>query len=93
ETCPEEEAPRAQDSSDVGNVSQVVPTIQPWIKISCEKLVPHTEGFKKAACSESGLASIRLGARLLAFTALDLILDPGLLARIKADHARRVAEQ
>lgn len=93
ETCPEEEAPRAQDSSDVGNVSQVVPAIQPWIKISCEKLVPHTEGFKKAACSESGLASIRLGARLLAFTALDLILDPGLLARIKADHARRVAEQ
>jgi amidohydrolase len=80
-------------SSDVGNVSQVVPTIQPWIKISDHKLTPHTEGFKEAAISECGLASIKLGARLLAFTALDLILDPDLLARIKAEHAKCVANQ
>lgn len=80
-------------SSDVGNISQVVPTIQPHISI-CEAGVPaHSEAFRDAACSEKGLASIALGAKVLALTALDLLTDPDLLARIKAEHARAVAEQ
>ncbi len=80
-------------SSDVGNVSQVIPTIQPWISITDEEVTPHSEAFRDAACSEKGLRSIELGARLLARTALDLILDPGLLAAIKAEHAVVVAAQ
>ena len=89
-------APEAKDSigsSDVGNISQVVPTIQPTICITDAPTPWHTEESKAASRSEKGLASISLGAKALALTALDLILDPGLLAAIKAEHAAAVAAQ
>lgn len=80
-------------SSDVGNISQVVPTIQPHITIS-EQVVPaHSEEFKAAAKSPLGLASIGLGAKVMALTALDLLEDPELLAKIKKEHAEAVKAQ
>lgn len=49
---------------------------------------------KVAACrSEKGLQSIALGAKALALTALELIENPALLDRIKADHQAAVAAQ
>ena len=47
----------------------------------------------EACRSETGFRSIALGAKALALTAMDLILDPELLGRIKEDHARAVAAQ
>ena len=89
-------APSAQDergSTDCGNISQVVPTIQPHISIS-EAVIPgHTEAFKAAACSAYGLATIARGAKALALTALELIENPEELAAIKAEHKRLVAAQ
>lgn len=78
--------PDALGSSDVGNVSQVIPTIQPLVSISDDYIAGHSIEFKAAARSEKGLASIGIGAELLALTALDLILQPELLAQIKAQH-------
>ena len=80
-------------SSDAGNVSQVIPTIQPTICITDGPTPWHTEAAREAARSEKGLASVGLGAKALALTALDLILDPALLRQIKADHALAVAAQ
>ena len=80
-------------SSDVGNVSQVIPTIQPTICITDGPTPWHSEASKAASCSEKGLASIALGAKALAMTALDLILEPELLQTIRAEHARNVAAQ
>ena len=47
-------------SSDVGNVSQVIPTIQPTVSISDDYIAGHSEEFKAAAKSEKGLASIAI---------------------------------
>ena len=80
-------------SSDVGNVSQVVPTIQPSISITDVPTVGHSEAFRAAACSEKGLNSIALGAKALALTALDLIEDAQLLSSIKAEHAHALKRQ
>ncbi|KAB7788542.1 M20 family metallopeptidase [Bifidobacterium cebidarum] len=80
-------------SSDVGNVSQVVPTIQPWFSISPEKLGGHNEKVAAAAASPFGLESIRWSSKALAYTALDIIVDPELLSRIKEQHAARVKTQ
>ena len=80
-------------SSDVGNVSQVVPTIQPYISIAEAAVAPHSQGMVEASCSSRGLESIRLGAKLLALTALDLLLDPQTLAAIKLEHSAAVANQ
>ena len=73
-------------SSDVGNVSQVVPTIQPTVSISDSPIPGHSEEFKAAAGSPKGYASIAVAATLLANTALALLLDPEKLAAIKAQH-------
>lgn len=86
---PEDEAA----STDAGNVSQVVPTIQPNIWITESKTALHTEAFLKAACSEKGLNSIGIGAKAMALTGLDLIENPELLRQIKAEHAANVAAQ
>ena len=80
-------------SSDVGNISQVVPTIQPSIKISKEYIAGHSIEFREASKSELGLNSIGLGAKVLSNTALDIILDPDLLSRIKKQHKENIENQ
>ena len=80
-------------SSDVGNVSQVIPVIQPMIRISDVPVAGHSIEKKEACRSETGLRSIAVGAKALALTALDLIERPELLAAIKAEHAAAVAAQ
>ncbi|SJZ66106.1 amidohydrolase [Pilibacter termitis] len=93
---PEEEIERLEPmssigSSDVGNVSQVIPTIQPTVSISDEYIVPHTEEFKAAAKSEKGLHSIAIAAELLARTALELLENEETLNAIKEEHKINVA--
>ncbi|MDR7871365.1 MAG: M20 family metallopeptidase [Tissierellaceae bacterium] len=80
-------------STDVGNISQVVPTIHPYIKISDEYVAGHSIEFREASKSELGLSSIGLGAKVLANTALDIILDPDLLEKIKEQHKENVNNQ
>ncbi len=80
-------------STDVGNVSQVIPTLHPHIKITEVPTPAHSNEFKEAARSEQGLQSISLGAKLLALTALDLLLDHELLDKIKSQHKAEVAKQ
>ncbi|WP_078380501.1 M20 family metallopeptidase [Sutcliffiella halmapala] len=70
-------------STDVGNVSQVVPTIHPYLKIGPKNLVGHTEAFKNAARSAEGDHALILGAKALALTALRLISEPSTLEAIK----------
>jgi len=73
-------------SSDVGNVSQVVPTIQPYIKICPPSISAHTADFREAAISEEADASIILGAKALSLLALRLFSEPELLSSIKSAH-------
>lgn len=86
------ESKNSLGSSDVGNVSQVIPTIQPTVSISGEYIAGHSEEFKAAARSQKGLASIAVAAELLALTALDLFEQPELLEKIKADHKESLAK-
>ncbi|WP_312498359.1 M20 family metallopeptidase [Enterococcus sp.] len=86
------EAKTSLGSSDVGNVSQVIPTIQPTVSISDPYIAGHSEEFKAAAKSDKGLQSIAIAAELLALTALDLFQQPELLVKIKADHQVRLAK-
>ena len=79
-------------SSDVGNVSQVVPTIQPTISISDTPIPGHSEEFKAAAGSPKGYQSIEVAATLLANTALELLLEPSKLQAIQAEH-RKILQQ
>lgn len=66
-------------SSDIGNVSMVVPAIHPYISISAERIPGHTAGFREASDSELGYERMLAAATVLAQTAADLFSDPDLL--------------
>lgn len=93
EFIPKIEEKTGKGSSDVGNFSQIVPTIQPYIKISQDFIAGHSIEFREAAKSEMGLNSIELGAKVLASTALDVILNEELLEHIKHQHQLNVRNQ
>jgi len=77
-------------SSDVGNVSHVVPTIQPEISIAPEGTVPHTREFAEAGISEKAHQALVVAAKSMAMTAIDILYTPELLEKIKQDFARTV---
>lgn len=70
-------------STDAGNVSQVIPTIHPFIKIGSSDLVPHTDQFREAANSGQGYDSLILSAKIMALTGLRLLTDKEKLEEIK----------
>ena len=78
------ESPEAKDrlgSSDVGNVSQVLPTIQPYVRIAPDGTPWHSRAFEAAAASPLAREGMLAAAKVMAMTTLDLLSDPGLLAR------------
>lgn len=75
-------------SSDIGNLSQIVPTIHPALAICDHNMAPHSMEFAGAAGSEAGIKGMLLAAKAIALTALDLITRPDLLKRVKDEHGR-----
>lgn len=59
-------------STDMGNVSYLLPAIHPMIKIAPEGVPIHTEDFAEYAVSESGDLGLLDGAKALAMTAVDI---------------------
>ncbi|WBW49914.1 M20 family metallopeptidase [Peptoniphilus equinus] len=80
-------------STDAGNVSQVVPTLHPQIRISDVPVAGHSIEFREAAKSELGLRSIDIGSRVLAKTALHLAEHPEELKAVKSQHHENVLHQ
>lgn len=80
-------------SSDVGNISQVVPTIQPRISITDVQIAGHSQDMVNASCSQKAMDAIVKGAKALAFTALELFENPEELVKVKEDHAWHVEHQ
>lgn len=80
-------------STDAGNISQVVPTIHPYIKIGADDLVAHTVPFREAAASVKGDEALITGAKGLALTAFQLVTDPDLLKSIKQEFLEQKAAE
>jgi len=74
-------------STDCGNVSQRLPTIHPYIRISPDGVPGHSRAFAQWARSPMARAGMVAGAKALALTALDLLASPSALARAKQDFA------
>lgn len=82
------ESEKGLGSTDAGNISQVVPTIHPHIKIGPNTLVGHTKEFCEAAASKEGDEALIIGAKTLAITALRLLTDKEKLQQIKDEFNR-----
>jgi len=90
-----EQTPEDQElgSTDVGNVSQVVPTIQPTIALTGRpEVVCHTVAFAEAAGGPAGDRALLLAAKTLAMTAVDLFADPTCLRRVREEFGKDVSE-
>jgi len=73
---------KATVSSDIGDVSQVVPAAHPFIAIG-KGITYHTRGFADAARSKKGQEAMIVAAKALAMTAIDLALEKGLMDKVK----------
>ena len=68
----EGEIGRAGGSSDMGNVSQVVPSIHPMLGMDCGTAVNHQPEFAAATVEPGGEACLRDGALGMAWTIIDM---------------------
>ncbi len=72
-------------STDMGNVSQVIPVIHPMISITDETVTVHSFEFASAAASERGFKATIRAAKALAMTAIDLFAIPENITRSKQE--------
>ena len=75
-------------STDCGNVSQRLPTIHPYIRISSDGVPGHSRDFAQWARSPLARTGMVAGAKALALTALDLLASPQTLAQAKQDFVK-----
>jgi amidohydrolase len=72
-------------STDMGNVSQLVPSIHPMVAIAPEEISTHSLEFASAAASEAGSQGLFDAAKALAMTVVDLVANPEIITKIKEE--------
>jgi amidohydrolase len=73
-------------STDMGDVSQVIPSIHPYLAICGEgESLCHEHRFKDCAASPQGFDTMVVAAKAMARTIVDLIEDESLLANVKRE--------
>jgi len=78
-------------STDMGNVSQVIPAIHPSVAIVSPDVLLHSADFAVAAASESGHKGLLDAAKALAMTVVDLLSEPQALAKVKGEFSGQLS--
>jgi amidohydrolase len=76
-------------STDMGNVSHVVPAIHPTLAIAPADVPGHSQAFLEASGSLRAYQAMIDAAKALAMTGADLLADPSLLDKAKQEFRRR----
>lgn len=74
-------------STDMGNVSYLVPSIHPMVQVAPSGIPIHTREFAEHAGSDGGDKAVIDGARAMAMTVVDLWLDEALRERVASEFA------
>ncbi|MFD2761704.1 M20 family metallopeptidase [Lentibacillus juripiscarius] len=82
---PIEPSKQAYGSADMGNVSQVVPSIHPYIGLNEPDLTFHTKAFADKTITKDGDDVIASGVLSLAQTGYEVITNNELLAAVKKE--------
>jgi len=72
-------------STDMGNVSQVVPSIHPFVAIAPVEVANHSPQFASAAASEAGIHGLLDAAKALATTVVDLTANAEIANQVKQE--------
>ncbi|MDP9253231.1 MAG: M20 family metallopeptidase, partial [Chloroflexota bacterium] len=70
-------------STDMGNVTSIVPGIHPFLSITDGPVAGHSTEFAAAARTPQALETMHVAAKALAMTAIDVLRDDELRARAK----------
>ena len=76
---------KAFGSTDMGNVSQLVPSIHPFVAIAPVEVVVHSPQFALAAASEVGIQGLFDAAKALAMSVVDLVANPEIVIKVKEE--------
>jgi amidohydrolase len=79
-------------STDMGNVSYLVPSIHPMIQAAPTGVPIHTPDFERHAVAPIGDRAVIDGATALAWTVADLWLGEGVLEAATREHAATMAQ-
>jgi len=79
---------RGFGSTDMGNVSVLVPAIHPTVCIAPPDISIHTPDFALLAASEAGHRGLIDAAKALAMTAVDILANPRLRRRMRQEFER-----
>jgi amidohydrolase len=80
-----EEPPATSGSTDVGNVSHVVPTVNPTIKAVPKGVKPHTKEFTENTRLKLAHDALVKASKVLALSALEVLGDVELLDAMRED--------
>lgn len=72
-------------STDLGNLSRIMPVIQPFVAICDQDVALHSTAFADATRTERGRQAMLAGAQALALTALDYLRAPEVQRAVQAD--------
>jgi metal-dependent amidase/aminoacylase/carboxypeptidase family protein len=86
-SMPEAKPEQGMGSTDWGNVSYYVPSVETSYPILDRVCTWHSEEVVEASNSELGYANTILVAKAMALTGLDLLLDAGSLSEVKREFA------
>tara|TARA_B100000287_G_C20625134_1_gene777456 strand:+ start:124 stop:1323 length:1200 start_codon:yes stop_codon:yes gene_type:complete len=78
-------------STDMGNVSYLVPSIHPMISVAPYGVPIHTPDFANHARSESGDSGVIDGAKILAMTVVDLWANNGNMEAAQQEFASAIS--
>jgi amidohydrolase len=79
-------------STDMGDVSHVVPSIHPWLAIVREgEAICHEHRFAEAAASDLGDSTALVAAKALARTAIEFLADRSFREAVSAEWSARDA--
>jgi amidohydrolase len=78
-------------STDMGNVTTVIPGIHPFLSITDGPVPGHSIAFAEAARTPRALETMRLAAKALAMTAFDVMTASALLKQAREAHDGRAA--
>jgi len=74
-------------STDMGNVSHVVPSIHPMYAIGT-KAANHSHAFTTAAATELANEKTLIASKALAMTAIDVLCNPDLIGKVRNDFVK-----
>lgn len=76
-------------STDMGNISSLMPSIHPFLSVGDGRIPWHSRDFAAAARTSQALDTMHVAAKALAFTVIDLLAKPDLLKQSKDQFAAR----